>query len=788
VIRRSPQFRPFAARSRRPIAAVLLTFALFSTVSVAFSIRATNRSQNRAAMVEVAARQRTLVERYVQEVLLARAGEQAAPGYTAGLLEQSAAVLLRGGKVPAVHGDDDETKLAAASGAPARAQLQQEARLVRDLTRTGKAILAGRPVGSVRQTAHEHITVKNPVRRLRVLAALTSNVSLNAARTIATSTDRNVAGLITLQIVLGIAGLAASLLLGWALATAIRRQTVHFRSLVTSSTDLVLVNDEKGCRYVSPSVEAILGRHDIEVLGDGLRHCVHPDDLPAVEAAAAHGDAHEIIFRVTNRFGEWRSLEAHVTDLRRDRHIRGVVLNARDITERVELEQELTRRAFHDSLTDLPNRALFRDRLDHALARSTRGNEAIAVLLIDLDGFKHVNDSLGHDAGDELLRQVAHRFNGVTRTGDTVARFGGDEFAILLENASEEVAIRLAHRVIEEVASPVTVGGRDFTLGASIGIVLHRGEAGRSEELIRQADVAMYAAKEAGRGRFEVFRRDMTRQLGELLGLEHELRLGLERGEFEVHYQPAVDLGSNTIVGVEALLRWTSPTRGSVPPAQFIPVAETTGVIKPLGEFVLREAFGQASQWLQDGVLPDPFVMWVNISGKQLSAGGVARLVLRTLAATGLPPSMVGLEVTETAIVDDGPSGARARAELEELHAHGVRIAIDDFGTGFSSLGHLRRLPVDLIKVDRSFVQGIEHDAKDAAITANLASLAHALGVLAIAEGIESEGQLESVRKLGCDLAQGFLFAKPAPAETVSRLLSEQGRRVASRPVYRASA
>jgi EAL domain-containing protein (putative c-di-GMP-specific phosphodiesterase class I) len=276
----------------------------------------------------------------------------------------------------------------------------------------------------------------------------------------------------------------------------------------------------------------------------------------------------------------------------------------------------------------------------------------------------------------------------------------------------------------------------------------------------------------------------MTRELGELLGLEHELRLGLQRGEFSVHFQPAFDLVTDAIVGVEALVRWTSPTRGSVPPARFIPVAETTGVIRPLGEFVLREAFSQTARWFHDGLLPDRFVTWVNVSAKQLSAGGLAPLVFRTLAATGLPPTMVGLEVTETAIVEDGNG---ARAELEELHSQGVRIAIDDFGTGFSSLGHLRRLPVDLIKVDRSFIQRIEHDAKDAAITANLASLAHALGVLAIAEGIESEGQLESVRKLGCDLAQGFLFARPAPADAVTRLLAEQGGG-AQTSAYRASA
>ena len=292
---------------------------------------------------------------------------------------------------------------------------------------------------------------------------------------------------------------------------------------------------------------------------------------------------------------------------------------------------------------------------------------------------------------------------------------------------------------------------------------------------MRHADVAMYAAKEAGRGRYEVFRYEMARELGELLGLEHELRLALQRDEFHLHYQPLLDLDDSAIIGVEALLRWQSPTRGAVAPGDFIAVAEATGVIVPIGELVLREACAQAAQWRRDGLVSEPFVTWVNISGKQLSAGGVTALVRRTLHAAGLPASALGLEVTETAIVEEGIAGDRARAELQELHDEGVGIAIDDFGTGFSSLGQLRRFPVDVIKVDRSFVQGVEHDAKDAAITANLVSLAHALGLVAVAEGIESDGQLASLRELGCDQAQGFLFARPMPAEDLSEILVARG-------------
>jgi diguanylate cyclase (GGDEF)-like protein/PAS domain S-box-containing protein len=753
--------------------AIIVTFVAVSAGSFVLSIHATAKSQHRAGVLEVAARQRTLAERYVNEVLLVRSGAQADPAATASILQKSAAVLLAGGEAPQVEGDDDETDLSAATDPVVRSQLLQQQRLVGDLSATGEAVLAGRPVTSVKLTADEHPGTTDPVQRLRVLAALTANVALNAARTIATTSDRNVNHLINLQVTIGVIGLLMSMLLAWALIAATRRQTAHFRSLVTSSTDLVMVFRDERCSYVSQSVVDALGLPESELLGTGIAVLVHPDDRALAAAMLAAGEPSEQVVRVRNRFGQWRYLDAHVTDLRGDRHVRGIVVNARDVSERVRLEEELTRQAFHDGLTGLANRALFRDRLDQALARSVRSQETFAVLLVDLDGFKQVNDSLGHDTGDQLLQEVARRFDELVRPADTLARLGGDEFALLLDGAGSAQAEAVARRLTGALAAPMQVGERELALNASVGVVMHGGGHGESDELLRHADIAMYAAKDAGGSTHRLFQHAMAREVGELLELEQELREGIERGELTLHYQPEIDLSSRRVVGVEALVRWNSPRRGIVSPGDFIPVAEATGLIMPLGEHVLGEACHQTAAWLRDGLVPDWFVTWVNLSGRQLSAGGVSGVVRRALEEAGLPPTHLGLEVTETAIVPEGPAGDRARAELQELHEQGVRIAIDDFGTGFSSLGQLRRFPIDVIKVDRSFVQGIEHDARDAAITANLVTLAHALGLVAIAEGIESGGQLASVRELGCDLAQGFLFARPVPAEEVSRVLAD---------------
>ena len=447
------------------------------------------------------------------------------------------------------------------------------------------------------------------------------------------------------------------------------------------------------------------------------------------------------------------------------------VLIARSIRyaiERKRAEVALAHQALHDPLTRLPNRALFLDRLEQALARAQRSSIGIAVLFLDLDRFKVINDSLGHDAGDRLLVDVANRLQGVVRPGDTVARFGGDEFTILCDDVGgERDAVLIAERVAAAVGAPFALDGDEAFLTTSLGIALTTGrENSRAEALIRDADAAMYRAKERGKSRYELFDSAMRARAVDRLDIENALHRALDRGEFRVFYQPAVDLHTGDLVGIESLVRWQHPERGLIGPDQFIALTEETGLIVPLGSWVLREACRQWKRWEEFGT-PTPRIS-VNLSTRQLGQPDLVDVVVDVLDETGMDPSRLSLEITESTVLDDTES---ALGTLEALKGQGVRISLDDFGTGYASLALLKRLPVDELKVDRSFVTGLGRDPQDSPIVSTVVSLAAALGLVAIAEGVETTTQVEELRRVGCRYAQGYYFARPQPAERMTRLL-----------------
>jgi len=445
---------------------------------------------------------------------------------------------------------------------------------------------------------------------------------------------------------------------------------------------------------------------------------------------------------------------------------------SRDITERKKAEEQLQRRAFYDPLTNLPNRALFLDRLQHLFSRTRRQmpQSVFAVLFLDLDRFKAVNDSLGHQAGDELLIGAARRLENSLRPGDTLARLGGDEFTVLLDGmGSEADATSVAERIHAELAAPLEVRGHEIFTSVSVGIALSSAGYQCPEDMLRDADTAMYRAKSAGRARHEVFAGDMHQRAVSSLRLETDLRRALERQEILPYYQPIIDLGSGAVVGFEALARWRHPTKGMIPPDLFIPVAEECGLISAIGEWMLAEACRQVRAWQQLRPAWSKLGVSVNVSGRQLTQGGIAAKVERVLEATGLDPRCLALEITESLLMNNLSAGAGV---VQRLHAMDVRLYLDDFGTGYSSLAYLHSFPVHALKIDKSFVNRMEGGTHPSAIVKAIVSLAHNLGMEVIAEGVELATQAAALRALQCERAQGFLFSQPLPAERVEQLLA----------------
>ncbi len=566
----------------------------------------------------------------------------------------------------------------------------------------------------------------------------------------------------------------------WDAAHRDARQTSEpFRlAFHSSASGMALIAPDGRYMSVNRALCGITGYSEEELLGRTFHDVTHPDDLAAYadgERALLEGDvdAYETEKRYLHRHGHEVWVRIAVTAARGERgEVLYFISQTHDVTTRRRFEHELAHRALHDPLTGLPTRALFLDRLRHALVRSRRHSGSIAILFVDLDRFKLVNDGIGHTAGDEVLQHAAKRLSAVARAEDTIARFGGDEFTMICEGAGNEEACHIATRVLEAFARPFAAEGREFHLSASVGIRVGDAGAESPDSLLRDADTALCLAKQHGRSRFEVF--DPEAPAGvDMLATEQALRLAMRHGELCLHYQPEVDLETLRITAVEALVRWQHPERGLVPPGEFIPAAEDSGLIVPLGEWVLREACAQLSAWRRAGTVDPRVRVAVNVSARQLSHPGLPSTVAAALAGAELGSTALCLEITESAIIQD--TGV-ALANLDAIKRQGVAIALDDFGVGFSSLDQIRELPpVDVIKVDRSFTAGLGTNESDRAVVNAVLSLTRSLGLTAVAEGVETESQLGLLRRLGCGVGQGFYFARPQPAWEIEHLLSKGG-------------
>jgi diguanylate cyclase (GGDEF)-like protein/PAS domain S-box-containing protein len=532
----------------------------------------------------------------------------------------------------------------------------------------------------------------------------------------------------------------------------------------------------------------VFGHPAEALIGLQLLEVVHPEDYAAVISLLGNVGSstvsHAVLeCRVRHRDGSWRDTESRVTNLLDEPAIHGVVLNMRDVSERKQLEARLVEQVFKDPLTGLANRALFNDRAMHALARRARGDQRVALLLLDLDNFKAVNDSLGHAAGDALLIETGKRLSACVRPSDTVARLGGDEFAVLLEDVDGPRAASVtAERISRAVRAPVVLDGSEVLPSVSIGVA-ESGPGDDADALLRNADVALYAAKHQGIGRIEAYQPTMHAATFERLALSADLRRAVEREDFLLHYQPITQLDTGRLLGFEALVRWQHPERGLVSPAEFIPLAEETGLIVPLGRFVLREACRQLREWRT----AYPWLtVSVNLSARQLQDPGLVEEIERVLFETHLAPAALVLEITESLLLRDTDNSI---AKLHALKALGVQLALDDFGTGYSSLSYLQRLPMDVLKVDKSFVDHVTSGKKEAALIRTILTLGQMLDLRTVAEGVEDVEQVQALRRMGCLHGQGYYFGRPLATGETSRLLARlaDGEPALPEPLARAA-
>jgi diguanylate cyclase (GGDEF)-like protein/PAS domain S-box-containing protein len=545
-----------------------------------------------------------------------------------------------------------------------------------------------------------------------------------------------------------------------------RSSEARFASLVQHASDLItVVGEDATIAYQSPSSERVLGYPPEELLGTRFDRLVAPEDAGRLLRLLGDGSAYarregEVIeCTLRHHDGSLRQFEILHTNLLTDEHVQGIVLNARDISERKAFEQQLAHQAFHDPVTNLPNRALFVERVRHAIGRARREGSGLGVVFLDIDDFKTINDSLGHGAGDAALMDVAKRLSTSIRSSDTAARFGGDEFVVLLEGLDGTgTAAEVAERILDDLRQPLMVAGKELVVRGSIGIsILEESSSAGADELIRDADAAMYIAKRDGKGGYRLFEPEMHAGVLARLELRADLQRALENGQFELYYQPIVRLADGHVVGMEALLRWRHPERGLVVPGEFIPFAEETGLIVPIGRWVLREACRQAEELQRLSADNESLYMCVNLSVKQLQHSDVISDVQDALSESGLQPQLLTLEITESMLIDDPDI---AVVKLNELRALGVRIAMDDFGTGYSSLSYLSRFPVDVIKMDRSFLRP-EATREAVDLSSAVVALGSSLALEVVAEGIELDEQWQRLRELGCELGQGFHFARP---------------------------